>query len=273
MNKEKEWHSKQITNFKGDYEGAMGGIFWLDKDAKKILSGKINYGEAFAYLFRRFGYPRFGWDGYKTLVHYYLSTPMDGVVLIVEPNAFGVCPFGYILRKDLDIKCYEEEHKPITEWFERLYTWVKKEHDIEFYDVLGGDKKRIQKTWINWLSFRYPNVTKDGDVTEEMQSEFFNIQWKLREKYVNLYKEIENLPKRDDEIMDLPDTSIRKKCYKALCTSIKDLLIPVNIRDVLINIKGRVDDDKWNNIIKYSLMSGYGVGNKMDNIENEKLEK
>jgi hypothetical protein len=270
MNKEKEWHSKQITDFEGEYEGAMAGIFWLDKDAKEILDGNIIYGETFAYLFRRFGYPRFGWDDYKTLVHYYLSTPMDGVVLIVEPNAFGICPFGYLLRKDLDIKCYEEERKPITEWFDRLYTWVKKEHDKEFYDVLGGDTEGIQKTWINWLSFSYPNITKNGDVTKEIQSEFFNIQWKLREKYMNLYKEIENTPKRNDKITDLPDTSIRKKCYEALCTAIKDLLTPVNIRDVLINIKGHLDDDEWDNCIKYSSMSGYGIGNKMDNIENEK---
>lgn len=264
--KEEAWHTKQVTDFGGDYEGGMGGIFWLDKDAKEILDGEINYGEAFAYLFRRFGYPRFGWDDYKTLVQYYLSTPMDGVVLMVKPNAFDVCPFGYLLRKDLDRECFEEESKPITEWFERLYTWVKKEHDEEFCDVLGGDEERIQKTWINWLSFRYPNITKKDDVTEEMQSEFLNIQWKLREKYMKLYEEIETAPKRDDEIKDLPDTSIRKRCHKALCTAIEDLLTPVNVRDVLINIKGRADDSEWDDCAEYSKMAGYGVGDKMDDV-------
>lgn len=45
--KEEVWHSKQVTDFDDDYEGAMGGIFWPGDDAKEIL-GETNYGEIFA---------------------------------------------------------------------------------------------------------------------------------------------------------------------------------------------------------------------------------
>lgn len=40
----------------------------------------------FAYLFRRFGYPKCGWDGGKELSVFYLTTPDDGIALKVQPS-------------------------------------------------------------------------------------------------------------------------------------------------------------------------------------------
>lgn len=266
--KEEAWHSKQVTDFEGDYTGAMGGIFWLDKDAKEILGGEINYGEAFAYLFRRFGYPRSGWDDYKALVHYYLSTPMDGVVLIVEPNVFDVCPFGYLLRKDLDRECIEEERKPFRDWIDKMHAWTKREHNVEFCEMLEQDKEKLKRVWTKWLEEKHPEIEWAKQVTDKIEREFFADQRRIEDKYAKLYEEIEPRPKKI-EIADLPDTSIRKKCHKALCVAIEDLLTPVNVRDVLITIKGQVDDGEWDNKVEYSPMAGYGVGDKMDDVVSE----
>lgn len=253
----KKWHSKQVVAFDASYDGAMGGIFWLEEDAKEIL-GELNYGEAFAYLFRRFGYPLFGWDGHKTLVNYYLTTPMDGVVLIVEPTVCDVCPCGYMLRKDLDRECIEEESKPFRDWIDKMHAWAKREHNIEFCEMLEQDKEKLKRVWTKWLEEKHPEIELANQITDKIEWAFFAEQRHIEEKYAKLYEEIEPRPK-NVEIADLPDTSIRKKCHKALCTTIRDLLTPVNVRDSLINVKGKVDDDEWDNSIEYSEMAGYGV--------------
>ncbi|HDR9103288.1 TPA: hypothetical protein QDB04_000006 [Burkholderia vietnamiensis] len=45
----------------------------------------MDYGKLFAYLFRRFGYPNFGWDGYKELAKYILTTPHKDMFLCIVP--------------------------------------------------------------------------------------------------------------------------------------------------------------------------------------------
>jgi len=163
-----------------DYVGAKGGLFDLSEDAKKLMGGNPSACSAFIYLFRRFGYPKFGWDGLKHLIQYQISTPMEGVALIVEPAVAGGGTFGYMLREDIDQACMDEDHKP----------------------------------------------------------------WK-----------------------DRPDDSIMKQVHTALCAAITDLLRPVYVRDVMLNISGFVgwnattnDDDA----IKYAPGSGCGVGDRLE---------
>lgn len=263
--KEEAWHTKQETDFDGDYEGAMGGIFWPGDDAKDIL-GETNYGEIFAYLFRRFGYPRFGWDDYKELVTYHLTTPMEGVALTVRPSLSTELSFGYMLRKDLDRKCIEEESKPFRDWTNKMHAWTKQEHKVEFCELLEQDKEKLERVWTKWLEEKHPEIKwTTQELTDKIESEFFADQRQIEDKYAKLYEEIEPRPK-SIEIDDLPDTSIIKKCRKALCTAIEDLLTPVNVRDSLINIKGWVEDSEWDDCAKYSKMAGYGVGDKMDDV-------
>jgi len=51
----------------------------------ETLGPVMNGGAAFAYLFRRFGYPWSGWDDYKDLVNYRLTTPRPDMVLYLRP--------------------------------------------------------------------------------------------------------------------------------------------------------------------------------------------
>lgn len=66
-------------------------------------------GAMFAYLFRRFGYPIYGWDDYKSLVQYYLTTPDDEVVLLVDPNDSVRLSFGYGLAPRLAQAAHDAE--------------------------------------------------------------------------------------------------------------------------------------------------------------------
>ena len=216
-------------------------------------------------MFRRFGYPRFGWDDYKQLVRYCLTTPMDGVFLSVQPSFDTNLSFGYLLRMNLDRECVEEESKPFRGWTDKMHAWTKREHNIEFCEILEPDKEKLERVWTKWMEEKHPEIERANQVTDKIQSEFFADQQRIENKYTKLYKEIEPRPKHI-EIADLSNTSIRKKCHKALCTAIEDLLTPVNVRDSLINIKGQVDDSKWDDCAEYSKMAGYGVGDKMDDV-------
>src|SRR5208337_4881861 len=51
-----------------------------------LACGKeMDYGTLFSYLFRRFGYPNQGWDDYKQLAKYILTTPLPDMVLMIVP--------------------------------------------------------------------------------------------------------------------------------------------------------------------------------------------
>jgi hypothetical protein len=56
-------------------------------------------GEMLMYLFRRFGYPVYGWDGHKSVVDYCLTTPDPDVMLWCKPSSRLVHSFGFGLRE------------------------------------------------------------------------------------------------------------------------------------------------------------------------------
>ena len=101
-------HIQQVIKLDGEYSGAMDGLFSPDRYSK---IKNLDAGSVFLYMFRRFGYPGFGWDGQKTLVKWILTTDMDGVLLEVQPNVTGAGTFGYLLRGDIDLACMEEKNK------------------------------------------------------------------------------------------------------------------------------------------------------------------
>ena len=69
-------------------------------------------------------------------------------------------------------------------------------------------------------------------------------------------------------LADRPDDSITKQVHNALCDTIKDLLRPVHVRDVMINIAGEIIwDEKLNqdkDSVKYAATAGCGVGNELE---------
>lgn len=267
MNKQQppaRWQAEQLPYPRdADYEGAMSGLFDLHTDAEMIV-GTLNAGDTFMYLFRRFGYPRFGWDGYKELVQYHITTPMAGVVLTIRPNVTGSYTFGYMLRDDLHQQCEKEERKPYEDWTEQFEAWALKEHDIEIIRMFEQDNDKLNRMWQKWGADK-----EDRDFTSERDAynAFFTDQNAIRVKYVELFKEIAAFP----EVLppkDRPADSIMQQCHTALCAAIRDMLRPVGVRDVLIAICGEVDwdepDEHIMGAVKYAAGSGCGVGNELD---------
>ena len=245
-----------------DYEGAKSGLFDPSTDAEKLI-GTPNAGDTFIYLFRRFGYPRFGWDGLKHLIQYQITTPMEGVLLIVEPAAAGGGTFGYMLREDINQACVEEERKPYEDWTERFEAWAMKEHGIEIIRMFDPDNDKLNRMWQVWGADK-----QDRDFASESDAynAFFADQEAIRVKCVKAYSEIVPFPK-PLPLEDRIDESIMKQVHTALCAAIMDLQRPVYVRDVMLNISGFVgwnattnDDDA----VKYAPGSGSGVGDRLE---------
>lgn len=258
-------HIEQIPYpLDADYYGESTHISELEAAAKKIV-GEINAGEVLIYLFRRFGYPRFGWDGLKQLVMYRLTTPIPGVILLVEPAVTGAFTFGYLLRKDISESYSEEETKPHRNQYTRFETWTKETKGIEtIHMYYEPDNEKLQRVWRKWVTSNKNTDFEDRTIAEKT---FIDEQHKITETLLNEYtSEIEPFPNRT-RLEDLPDDSIRKQCHIALCNAIKDLLSPVCVRDVMINIRGEVRRDEMecrkDGIVMYAAESGCGVGDRL----------
>lgn len=259
-----KWQSEQLPYpLDADYHGAKAGIFDLDDDIQGNFGGDPPAGIVFMYLFRRFGYPRFGWDGLKKLTQYHITTPMAGVALTVEPNVTGGGTFGYMLREDIDQACTEEDRKPNMDWFKRCVTWTIESYGIEIIQTFETDPDTLNRVFNAWGADKEEDDFKDKD---HIRTAFYDDQSKLFFKYTDMYAELEPRPK-PTRIEDRPDDSIIKQCHTALCTAIKDLLRPVYVRDVMFNIRGFIgwkelinDDDA----VKYAAVSGCGVGDELE---------
>ncbi len=252
-------HIQQVTKLDGEYTGAMIGYFNPDELAPVE---NLDAGAVFLYMFRRFGYPRYGWDDQKTLVKWICTTAIDGVLLEVQPNVTGAGTFGYLLRRDIDKACREAEDKPRREWYERFEAWAIKTKGIETMHLwYEPDQDKLNRVWHAWVKTHEPNNFKSQ---EDAESVFFNDQSKITQELGNEYRKIEPHPKRI-KIGDLPNDSILKQFQTALRDAIADLWTPVMLRDVVICIDGnpiRQTDDM--ELIKPAELTGVGVGDLLD---------
>ncbi len=174
MNEVTFFQTSQLRQPIAGWSGAVGGLFYPNSWAAELL-GEVVPGATLVYLFCRFGYPIYGWDGDKKVVEYILTTPDPEVALTILIKATLV-DFGYLLSRDAGRACSHE-------------------------------------------------------------------RW---ERHVD----IRNAPP--------PGTRMRE-VWLALRATIADLLRPVPVRDVLLDIRGRADDAELE-YVEPSGMAGYGLG-------------
>ena len=163
----------------GRYLGGSMGLFDPSQEAVKIFGPYLNYGEIFAYLFRRFGYPLRGWDDYKELTVYYLTTRMDGVVLWVKPNTHTILCFGYMLRSDINAKCRFERLRPLIYRTKKFKRWAAQRYRVIPIDPMycPGRRKDLNHAFLAW---RAKNPDTDAKQFWDYKSEQCD---RLRKEY------------------------------------------------------------------------------------------
>ena len=288
-----DWKGCEPANMDdGRYHGAMGGMFWPGQDAVRILGeDRWDYGHAFAYLFRRFGYSEYGWDGYKSLARYCLTTPMDGVVLVVNPGTKVWISFGYSLRSDVEAKCRGEEMRPNRIWAGKFRRWAAKNYRVLPVDADFWSPKKLCDRLFRAYCVQSGLLEEwwDKDPANVAFSTEFGMEWIARKSEENSefkrrYRGVEPWCPRLDlsKWMELDDGMVSYRVGLALSMAIADLMAPVNVRDWFINVLGEVDDpdaalvpdvlrpeDDGHKVAAfsaYSKMAGYGFRYAAENV-------
>ncbi len=242
------------------------------KEVARTVFGKTLDGPSlFAYLFRRFGYPNVGWDDYKQLVEYALTTPIPGLYLTVYPS-LGTdrdpgFHFGCLFNKKVAERMYAADHRRNDRYFAKLHAWAgkhlvcgklapgeKREVLHEFTDKdnkpngyvlckrIKGDSKRLAK----WLPRRGTRAWGYASMTVSMIYDKLHPEPKHRRaKRMAKWRKHNRLPWhkwKHDAIY---------RANKAFEATMLDLLKATNVRDLYFNAAGPVPDDQITDTVKY----------------------
>lgn len=237
----------------------------------RIFGDHLDYGSLFAYLFRRFGYPNVGWDDYKQLVQYYLSTPDPDMVLSVTPCISGSLRLSYSFyvadARHEEVEQYDR--RPLTEWRTRCLDWVEarglpewmpqwlslvNEHLIAQWnpDAVPGSVT----TWRESLRYAFA-LGQEGDPFYEATSRAATF---VREFHV-AYQEVEAVPndvQRSPDIEAWPEDDPLKPLALAARATLTNLMRGVRVRDSVINALG--EDDSGRNPLREPAVAGYPSG-------------
>lgn len=240
---------KQATKMSGDATGAVGGVLWPETLANEVFGRHLNSGQVFLYLFRRFGYPVYGWDGYKEVVQYFLTTPMRGVYLFISIKA-GV-DWGYMMSSKMECICQQESSAPYEAWWSRFEAWARGQGYIVLHKYDEIDDADLDAVATPWLAAR--GLT-DAEVTDEIKAAFWDEQDAKLKVWRGKYREIDPWPEhKHDEIYG----ETRLKVWAALRRAMEALTTPVRVRDSAINIMGDLEGHKC---VDEHEMAGCGIG-------------
>jgi len=193
---------------------------------------------AFAYLWRRFGPSPSGCDGYKDLVSYTLTTPDPDVHLWLHLSGSALyLALGYSCAPSIRKAIDDVSHKWEAAWHEEYCQRVIPDLDDAGFEALPEEEKTAHRT--AYYHARYCTTDEGKALFEQI---------------------VEKIGRRSREPIDAAKARVQGACILAC----KDLLRPVGIRDVSINIFGRCDWPKGTpksvgRGVKQYHLSGYGI--------------
>ncbi len=185
----------EIKQYDGD-DGVrgFGGDELLEpgKLAEKIYGDKFSSAAIFAYLFRRFGYPLGGWDDYKELCGYTLSTPMEGIYLYISIKGDGEPSYSFGIRfSDEMYKKYRKTDCRRRMAFVNLAKRHAQQNGYPFVINFANLKKRKNlRIVLRWCRFNGIEIMK---ASKEDAERFWAEMWERSQK---AYKKQENALKR-----------------------------------------------------------------------------
>ena len=248
---------KQVEHFKFKTQGAGGDDIVEGYDlaievwGKEACSDREGGSKAFAYLWRRFGPPWHGCDNHKDLVGYHLTTPDSNVFLWIHLNESGL---KYSVGYTANVKLRDEMNAPIIEWENIFKDWWWKQQEPKHPE------------WVAWKKW-----------TKKRKEEVGHLYWEDRMKKTVIRqaaKAIGKFPKRVYTHLDgwknQPEGSVIRRVNEALVVAMTDLLRPVYIRDVPINILGHYPPNAVEgreNEAQRSKYAGYGLGDARKHLD------
>jgi hypothetical protein len=232
---------------------SSNGIIDPDVWADEIFGAGIQGPWLAVYMLRRFGWPNAGSDDYKNLCSWCLTTPVEGLYLLVTPylgeasgNLLGLSSrnlhfgvrfsreVGRELNRDPEVeKHWARREKAIRRWWERegadLYVFTEGEDTgdlVREWNTVEGKTLGLWKRPDGFTKLRtLPRVpAKIASVFWWWMAEF------LEEKHPDI------LPEFKPKSRGL--TAFQRRAKQAIETVLKDLMRPTYVRDVGFSLFG-----------------------------------
>lgn len=198
---------------------ATSGVLDPSKLAEGVL-GEVDFAQAFAYLFRRFGPPNAGSDGYKEICQYILVTPHPKLWLTVMIRPSGGM-FGYVMPEAFSWAVHEEYRASLEAWHAAFKTWR-----LERGIPLPGDDASAVRDW--------------GSYSESFE--------RVEAQYV---------AEGHSSVAEAARSgSLRQELDTALRSALEDLKSPVGVRDSNFSLTEREIERKP---VSYSKWAGHSL--------------
>jgi len=239
MKTPRAWRAQLVENLSGYRCAGMGTLHSHRDRVAKILK-KGDYASLFAYLWRRFGPPVHGWDDHKEMVRYFLTTPMEGVLLGFDCSPGGLdLSVSYGLSEDLMRKCDIYERGGCDRWRLGFMTHCCLHPSIFSHMMLAYDVITFARGYPAHTCFTRDPFWASPNKRQMVLSEF--------RKYVDRVGPPPTI-RRGDPFDDVPPVAELPEPFRSILGAIeataRDLLRPVNVRDVYINAVGEIPDEK-----------------------------
>lgn len=231
-----------------------------------LLGKRPDYGRLFAYLFRRFGYPNTGWDDYKELVRYYLSTPLDDMILSVHPYVGGGevsadITFAFLVPQEAGEAIREYERRDIHAHNIRRLDWIAENVAIPEW-MPGCVETFVREGWFaqgsTWRDV-FSSLSMFSTSTDEGKPTRTWYKW--YESMVAQYEQVEQRPpglRRGPDWNLWSDDDPLKRYVIVAKETFDDLRRPVRVRDCAINAFGPTEYSR--RTLKEPPVAGYPSG-------------
>ncbi|MBN6742791.1 hypothetical protein JKG47_20285 [Acidithiobacillus sp. MC6.1] len=230
----------------------------------------IDYAHLFVYLFRRFGYPNRGWDDYKELTKYVLTTPKPDCFLEVVPTP-GVCALPQVhftVWAHLAVFMAEQEYRlrPAQERWQRMMDWQEAQGLPEWMPELAAFARQRyssmfgplhdERDWRDCLRFaEVPVVKGDSEDGIRLKTLIRNFLGEMTDRYAEVEPLVEQVD-RSSDWREWADDDPLKPYGAAVEATLLDLRRTVSIRDVSITAFGEPLDGE----VDLAKSSGYPSG-------------
>lgn len=233
-----------------------------------VCGNELDYGKLFAYCFRRFGYPNMGWDDYKELVGYYLTTPHPDLVLNITPYVgnTAVISLRFMVPRPVMSAVETYARRDRIAWHQRSLDWAEQQGlpdwMAEWVAIYNTEYREafphipVAENWRETVGFFFP-LGQEGSRPYELT----NRVAKFREQLEADYAKIEPWPayyERPANCSDWNDDDPLKPLAQAAITALEDLRSPVGVRDQSINAFGEVESGRAD--VKAAPSAGYPSG-------------
>ncbi len=236
---------------------------------ERSIGLEIDYGALMAYLFRRFGYPNSGWDDYKELACYQLSTPVPDMYMRVTPfvgNTAGIS-FMFMVAGEGWQAIQDYERKPGKDYAFRMHAWIESTFGTPAWSdaclqAVRRDWGAGIETWQEAFPYLEFYERASGSAAVGREDEGIPVEWIVwASEGRTAYQAIEARPGpmyRPGDIANWPEADPLKRYALAVGPALVDLKTAVRVRDSAINAFGRADDART--ILKEPPVAGYPCG-------------